>query len=846
MGDGMAAGPQADVGEVPAGRSAAGDVTPITLDPRYESLRSATVSPSGAQAITYGTKRGGNPDAWGVTVWDLRPVARRETFSFECESLLARFTEDETAVMVALRLRDEVTITRVTTAGSTEVARIIGAGVAMSRDSRMVIVRTKGERVVAVNTLTGGRQDPIPGGGWSPSAGASAYSKVAVSARGERLAAFAPGKITICDLSVDGRPAPVSIPMQAPLATMDCSVGLVVAAWGDTARLVHPGTVPREVWTAPGEIRRVALSGDGTMLAVAYDGGLAIVGLGERSGERWQQAMTSYVTRLTFRLDDQVLVTAHEDNLVRLWDLASLPELTGLTDDRSRHAAWQPDDPASADLLDRRPLARALAIQLGRFADDRAAGSFLVHVDGPWGAGKTTLLDLLRDELGEDWLVIRFNAWRQSKVGTPWWALLAAFRRDLLRGRALPVRAWARVTEANARIRRTGGPFGLALLALCLIAAGLFFLLRPGKLTFASAPNIAQATTALITALATLWAGSRVVGRFFLWDSARGARLYEQSSTSPMDGIAEHFSWLIGKARRPVAFFIDDLDRCPDSYVVDLLETVQTLVRESARAGRGAAPCFVVAADGAWIRQSYETAYSTFSAIVGQPGQPLGYLFLDKLFQLRVTVPGVNAARRDTYLRHLLGAGAPQPQPSPDPQLSPSLARVKQSRSEEEVLDAVDLAPAGSLPQVTAAAVERLLSPEIAADTEHQLQQYACLLPPSPRAMKRFINEYSILRVVRALEGSFIRTTPLALWSLISVRWPSFADYLRSSPEAISLASPPGDRDGGNDQSPAPEILASLPAEFLELLSNPDLRAIVHFHPGSPLTPQQVAQCCGI
>lgn len=840
----MAASPHADVGEVPVGESAAGEVTGIALDPGYGSLRSATVSLSGRLAATCGTTRDGPPNDWEVTIWDVQSLTPSQTFSFECESLVARFTEDESVVIVALLLEDTVTVRRMTATGSTDIERVIGgAGIAMSRDSRTVAVRTKGERVTAVDTLTGDSWYPIGGGSWSPAAGAYASEKVAVSARGELLASSTPGRIAVCDLSGHSRPAPVNVQVPAPVSTMDCSADLVVAAWGDTAWIVHPGPAPREAWTAPGDIRRVALSGDGTMLAVAYDGGLAIIGLGERTGDRWKQAMASPVTRLTFRLDDQMLVTTHQDNVARLWDLASLPGLTGENGD---YVAWQPDDPAARDLLYRQPLARALAIQLRRCSDDEAAGSFLVHVDGPWGAGKTTLMDLLGDELGNDWLVIRFNAWRQSKVGAPWWALLAPLRRDLLRGRRLPVRGWARITETGARIRRTGGPFGLAVLVLALLATGLFFLLRPGKVTFTSTSSIAQAATALIAALATLWAGSRVAGRFFLWDSARGARLYEQSSASPMDDIAEHFSWLIAKAGRPVAFFIDDLDRCPDSYVVELLETVQTLVRESARAGRGKPPCFVVAGDGAWIRQSFETAYSTFSTVVGQPGQPLGYLFLDKLFQLRVTVPRVDAARRDAYLMHLLGREA-QRSPLPlDSLLSPSLARVGRSVSEGEVLDAVRQASAGIQPQVAAVAVDRLLSPEIAADTEHQLQQYAPLLPPNPRAMKRFINEYSILRVVRVLEGSFIRTAPLALWSLISIRWPSLADYLRSCPEAISLASPLWGNDSENGQALPPELPGKVPPEFLDLLSDPELRAIVHFHPGSPFTPQQVAQCCGM
>ena len=45
---------------------------------------------------------------------------------------------------------------------------------------------------------------------------------------------------------------------------------------------------------------------------------------------------------------------------------------------------------------------------------------------------------------------------------------------------------------------------------------------------------------------------------------------------------------------------------------------------------------------------------------------------------------------------------------------------------------------------VAGAAVDKLSSPALAAATEHHLQRFAALLSPNPRAMKRFVNDYSI------------------------------------------------------------------------------------------------------
>ena len=193
-----------------------------------------------------------------------------------------------------------------------------------------------------------------------------------------------------------------------------------------------------------------------------------------------------------------------------------------------------------------------------------------------------------------------------------------------------------------------------------MVAAAVFVLLKPGELTLQSSVSLAQGATAALAAIGTLWAGALLASRFLLWDSARGARLFEQSNANPMQDVADHFGWLFTRAKRPVVFFIDDLDRCTNDYVVELLETVQTLIRDSAKQfptgskkATGAVH-FVIAADGAWIRKSYEIAFEQFSASVGEPGQPLGYLFLDKLFQLHVPVPALDAVRQHDYLSRLL------------------------------------------------------------------------------------------------------------------------------------------------------------------------------------------------
>lgn len=501
---------------------------------------------------------------------------------------------------------------------------------------------------------------------------------------------------------------------------------------------------------------------------------------------------------------------------------------------------WLSDAPAAEDLLRRRPLAIALATRLRRMRQEEPTTSFLLHIDGPWGSGKSTLLNFLRTELGGDWLTVDFDAWRQARVGPPWWALLAALRHNLGANLGLLLRARLRMAESWARLRRAGAPFALALTLLFATATGVFLLLRPRALTLTAAGDIARTATAVITAVGTLWAGALVAGRFLLWDSARGARLFEQSNTNPMQDVADHFGWLVVKVGRPVVFFIDDLDRCPESYVVELLDAVQTLVRDAPRwrpkrAKAAVATYFVVAADGAWIRKSYEIAYGTFEQYVAEPGRPLGYLFLDKLFQLRVPVPSIDAPRQDEYLRALLGVHTPKQTGIDDPGLEERAIRERLGRSatEAQILEALREASPEVRDRVAGAAVERLSTPEVEAATEHSLQRFGMLLQPNPRSMKRFVNAYSVLRAVRTLEGNPVPSEPLALWTILETRWPGLADHLRGNPETIELlGKPAADLDG-------------VPESLRTLLSHPAVRQLCDFEHGGPLTAELIRACCG-
>jgi len=605
---------------------------------------------------------------------------------------------------------------------------------------------------------------------------------------------------------------------------------------------------------------------DAGQRSAAYNLGILLEELGQvDQAERWyrQAADTGHhdaennlgvLLRQQGRLDEaeqwyrQAADAGHHDaqyNLgVLLEDLGRVEE----AEQWSRRAAdagmrdqveWAPDAPSDRDLLRRRPLARVIATQLRRLHTKEPGTSFLIHIDGPWGAGKSTIMRFLREELRDGWVIVNFDAWREARIGPPWWALLAALRYSITRDLPTRARARLRVAEVTARLRRVGAPFTLALALLLGLATGAFLLLQPRTLTFTTAGDIARTTTAIITALGALWAGAFVAGRLLLWDSPRGARLFEQSNTNPMQDVAEHFGWLVAKARKPVIVFIDDLDRCEEAHVVALLDTIQTLVRDAPKRRpppRNAPPAtiyVVVAADGAWLRASYEATYERFTAPIAEPGRPLGHLFLDKLFQLRVPVPIIDAARHDGYLRSLLGTASEVAHDLAEEQ--DVLGKVRRSTTEGEVIEALRQATPTVRGAVAAAAAARLSAPRLIAATEHSLQRFIALLPPNPRSTKRFLNSYSILRAVRTLEANPVPSEPLALWTILETRWPSLADYLRHNPEAVEML---------HKQATALD-LEPIPVEIRDLFTDPTIQRLADFEYGGPLTADLIRACCG-
>ncbi len=301
-----------------------------------------------------------------------------------------------------------------------------------------------------------------------------------------------------------------------------------------------------------------------------------------------------------------------------------------------------------------------------------------------------------------------------------------------------------------------------------------------------------------LATLATVCVAFVTAGRALVFGSTDSAKFYYDLSHDPLKRVKKRFRSLIDATDMPVCVFIDDLDRCNADFVVDLLEGIQTSFRHPKVA-------YVVAADKTWIRSSFENRYSTFNDEIGDAGQPLGYLFLEKIFQLSVPVPGMGVWKKRYFESLLHGtAGASEADPAGGDQ--PQKAEKKQDEAVQQRREEIRVEQGGDIRQagieaalqdrdddITRAALvlEYTASKAARQETEHLLARFTTLLPDNPRVMKRMINAFGMRYAIGLLERSNVSREVLARWALLEQRFPALADLLVEHPDWVgALASP--------------------------------------------------------
>jgi hypothetical protein len=218
---------------------------------------------------------------------------------------------------------------------------------------------------------------------------------------------------------------------------------------------------------------------------------------------------------------------------------------------------------------------------------------------------------------------------------------------------------------------------------------------------------------------------------------------------------------------------------------------------------------------------------------VTEPGRTLGYLFLDKIFQMSVSVPPLSVSKQKAYLKELLV------HTKGDESQAAERDRVKEqirvSVNSADVRRAWESASPLVRDQVAEVAVERLSEAAVEKATEHDLEKFSALMDRNPRRMKRFLNSYTADLVTLGLEQQFPDPDALALWTILRLRWPGVAEYLSQNPDTA---------DTIEQKNPLPAD--GLDLELRTLLDSPALRSLLCFRPGGPLTSGFIERLTGV
>ncbi len=287
-----------------------------------------------------------------------------------------------------------------------------------------------------------------------------------------------------------------------------------------------------------------------------------------------------------------------------------------------------------------------------------------------------------------------------------------------------------------------------------------------------------------------------------------------------------------------IVLYIDDLDRCPPENVVKVLQAVNLLL---------GLPLFVVvvAVDARWVRGSLLSRYKGLlqdelitpnmnsgandeqASIQDLQASPLDYL--EKIFQIPFWLSPISEDGRKTMLKDLLAPTPAAIRPETPPTNGNSDKPLPENKADESTPGAngptavVNIARDGNGPEATNGAGQPIPEPAQAprppeqADSKEEevdmnpaamtiqkteldfVEELAPLLGRSPRALKRFVNTYMLVKAKLGDVGILLGEANDTQYKIILV----LVALVTHSPEVTPLVFQAVDYNAGLQSAPA-------------------------------------------
>lgn len=423
--------------------------------------------------------------------------------------------------------------------------------------------------------------------------------------------------------------------------------------------------------------------------------------------------------------------------------------------------------------------------------------SFIVHLQGEWGAGKSSFLNFIKSELKSNqldkpWVVIEYNAWQNQHIEPPWWTLL----NQIYRQAKNQVSSWRqrRILCLKENLRRikwyNNWKNFIAIIITITFIIILLFNFQTIKNVFVSKTQnsdlvfISELIVGFGSALGVIHAFSKLLSGSILIRSSEDAEGFIKKSQDPMSTIKQHYQSLIDNIKLKktnVAIFIDDIDRCNDEYVVNLLEGIQTLFKERK-------VLYIIAGDRKWLSKCFQNIYNNFD-VASNRADNIGELFLQKTFQLSIRIPSISSDYREKYWHNIIGLENHSSKKTSFEELN----QAQKDEIKEKISEAGDnisnpqfMAELELNYDLTGNTVNNLIIKKVnekQKEFEHTLKDYHTILDINPRSILRLSNNYNIARAILISERKNYNPDKLVRWILIEELYPFVSDKLNEFDE---------------------------------------------------------------
>lgn len=507
--------------------------------------------------------------------------------------------------------------------------------------------------------------------------------------------------------------------------------------------------------------------------------------------------------------DDEII---ENDEIENLWSTSTLLDN---------------DAETTEDLLNRKEFASYLVGEINDLQDRTIQGdedkSSIFNIYGAWGSGKSTFVKMLKESLKEssksnenlpqEWLTVDFNAWRNQHIKPVWWSLLDHVTTQLNNQESSFLkRQWLKLKELGWRVKAAYGFWFVVPIAF------LSFLLISGADLDLNKWELVGGV--LTTAISIL--GFSVIAMQAIFSGAGVAKLFQTLNRDPYHYVIRHYKKTLNSHKNKSVFiFIDDLDRCSATYVVELLECLHTFF--SAKQ-----VFFMVAADRTWVSGCFEEIYDGKGGSASEVGRPRGYLFLEKIFQVSIGLPAITGAIKDRFVSGLLGENEKKPvMPFSSLRNETILNYLQEATTEDELSKkGQELTGQGySAEDVMDISTKISGSKAFSESRQHRLTRFLPLMDANPRNIKLLINVYGIYINLFRMGGRVELTSEvldqIALWSILNIRFPRLAEFIETDIYALDVI------DEYYEKPNIPEVLTSLPEDIQVIVKNSDVRRVV-------------------